>query len=135
MNQMKQYISTVQQCTGKIGEIAGSASRYQANVRMNLLTIAATVYMLICSVMKFNKILIGAGAVIAVAAILLLKDFGVSTSKAAILFLVGMVVSSIVCFMFFYNFVPVIFAFLGWITVVFSNYQMKKRAWEIAKGM
>ena len=132
---MKQYISTVQQCTGKIGEIAGSASRYQANLRMNLLTIAATIYMLVCSGMKFNKILIGVGVVIAVAAILLLKEYSTGSSKAAILFIVGMVVSSIVCFMFFYNFVPVVFAFFAWINVVLSNYQMKKRAWEIAKGL
>lgn len=135
MNQMQQYIDTVTHCTWKINEIAESSILYAANKKINTYTIIATVYLLVCAIMQYNIILLSCGVVFGIIVLLTLPSTLVPVCNLSSLMIICMVASSIVFFMFFYNFVPIIVALIQWLIAVMSNFKMKNQVWKILNGL
>ena len=51
---MKNYIADIDHCTSKVKEVNDSALLYQTNYKINVLTIAATVYALACAIFRIG---------------------------------------------------------------------------------
>ena len=139
MNQMKQCIENVSLCKSKLSAIREEVWMYKTNYKANLLTIITTVYMIICALLTYNPILMGVGLVIAVTSAVLFFRVGVFMSGECICFsltfgvsLCALVVSSIFCFMYMYNIVPVVIALVLWIVLVISNFRMRNQIWRIS---
>lgn len=135
MNQMQQYIDTVTHCTWKINEITESSILYAANKKINIYTIIATVYLLICAIMQYNIVLISIGGVLGIIVLLTLPSSLVPVCNLSCLMIICMVASSIGFFMFFYNFVPVIVALVQWLITAMSNFKMKNQVWKILNNV
>lgn len=135
MNQMQQYIDTVTHCTWKINEISESSILYAANKKINIYTIIATVYLLICAIMQYNIILLSCGVVFGIIVLLTLPSSLVPVCNLSCLMIICMVASSIGFFMFFYNFVPVIVALVQWLITAMSNFKMKNQVWKILNSV
>ncbi|HJF39500.1 MAG TPA: hypothetical protein K8V91_01135 [[Clostridium] spiroforme] len=135
MNQMQQYIDTVTHCTWKINEIIESSILYAANKKINIYTIIATVYLLICAIVQYNIILISIGVVLGIIVILTLPSSVVPVCNLSCLMIICMIASSIGFFMFFYNFVPVIVALVQWLITAMSNFKMKNQVWKILTSL
>ena len=158
MNYMKKCIGNAYFYTSKIQEIEDASWMYKTNFKINLLTIIATVYMLVCAVIKYylvkyeiyygsvtercNLIVIGTGIVIAVfTGILIFKknipasDGSVKTSKACGALICLVIVTSIIFYFFYTNFLPVIASLINWLVVIISNFKMKKKIWNISQGI
>lgn len=135
MNQMQQYIDTVTHCTWKINEITESSILYAANKKINIYTIIATVYLLICAIMQYNIVLISIGVVLGIIVLLTLRSSLVPVCNLSCLMIICMVASSIGFFMFFYNFVPVIVALVQWLITTMSNFKMKNQVWKILNSV
>lgn len=157
MNQMKQYIGDISHCKNKINEIAEKSGMYKINEKINVLTIVATVYMLICAIMQYNHslVLLVVGILIAMlTAYVLLKENSSSLCKGCCILLCAMILLSIVCFLYRYDIIfaltsaqygmdsdnlikwavllPVIITSVEWIVVVISNFRMKNLIWKIS---
>lgn len=135
MNQMQQYIDIVSHCTAKINEISESAILYNANKKINIYTIIATIYLLICAVMQYNIVLLLAGIALGIIILLTLPSSLVPICNLSSLMIVGMIAASIGFFMFFYNFVPIIVALVQWLITVMSNFKMKNQVWKIMNNI
>lgn len=135
MNQMQQYIDIVSHCTAKINEISESAILYHANKKINIYTIIATIYLLICAVMQYNIVLLLAGIALGIIILLTLPSSLVPICNLSSLMIVGMIAASIGFFMFFYNFVPIIVALVQWLITVMSNFKMKNQVWKIMNNI
>ncbi len=135
MNKMKQHINTVSHCTAKIHEVSASSKLYKSNEMINILTIVATVYVLAAAFLSYNIVWLGVGAATAIITAFLLLRVKTPICNAACVIIVAMILSAILFFMFFYNFIPIIVTLLEWMVVIISNFRMKNQVWKISSSL
>ena len=127
MNRMQELITEVGHCRNIVNEITSNSKLYKTNVM--------TLYQVAAAILRYNKPLIYAGVGLAlVAAVVLILDNSL-LANTDLIFIIAMIVSSIVFFMYFYTFVPVIFTFIQWMIVLVSNFRMKKQVWMISRSV
>ncbi len=135
MNRMQELITEVGHCRNIVNEITSNSKLYKTNEKINILTIVVTLYQVAAAILRYNKPLLYAGVGLAlVAAVVLILDNSL-LANTDFVFIIAMIVSSIVFFMYFYTFVPVIFTFIQWMIVLVSNFRMKKQVWMISRSV
>ena len=135
MNHMQELITEVDHCRNRVNEITSNSKLYKANEKINIITIVVTLYQIAAAILRYNKpvLYIGIGLALAAAVVLILDKSLMAYTD--LVFIIAMIASSIVFFMYFYTFVPVIFTFLQWMIVLLSNFRMKKQIWTISRSV
>lgn len=127
---MKNYIADIDHCTSKVKEVNDSALLYQTNYKINVLTIAATVYALFCAIFQLNVVLIGLGAILACVIIMLRKKDQSNRYKISCILNIAIIVTSIL-----FLFVPVLVVLVEWIYTIICNFKLKKQIWQISSSL
>lgn len=134
MEKLREYISDIDFCRGKVEKIDAETVMYKTNIKINVLVILTSVFVLICALMKVDRIVMGAGGALAVAAVVCC--FWGKVNSGYIFFLIldiGTIAAGIVCFMFLsedkilFRFLPVAVLVLLQIFAFVSNVGLKKR--------
>ena len=135
MNHMQEVITEVDHCRNIVNEITSNSKLYKTNEKINIITIVVTLYQIAAAILRYNKpvLYIGIGLALAAAVVLILDKSLMAYTD--LVFIIAMIASSIVFFMYFYTFVPVIFTFLQWMIVLVSNFRMKKQIWTISRSV
>ena len=135
MNHMQELITEVDHCRNIVNEITSNSKLYKTNEKINIITIVVTLYQIAAAILRYNKPVldIGIGLALAAAVVLILDKSLMAYTD--LVFIIAMIASSIVFFMYFYTFVPVIFTFLQWMIVLLSNFRMKKQIWTISRSV
>ena len=135
MNHMQELITEVDHCRNIVNEITSNSKLYKTNEKINIITIVVTLYQIAAAILRYNKpvLYIGIGLALAAAGVLILDKSLMAYTD--LVFIIAMIASSIVFFMYFYTFVPVIFTFLQWMIVLLSNFRMKKQIWTISRSV
>jgi hypothetical protein len=135
MNHMQELITEVDHCRNIVNEITSNSKLYKTNEKINIITIVVTLYQIAAAILRYNKpvLYIGIGLALAAAVVLILDKSLMAYTD--LVFIIAMIASSIVFFMYFYTFVPVIFTFLQWMIVLVSNFRMKKQIWTISRSV
>lgn len=135
MNHMQELITEVDHCRNIVNEITSNSKLYKTNEKINIITIVVTLYQIAAAILRYNKpvLYIGIGLALAAAVVLILDKSLMAYTD--LVFIIAMIASSIVFFMYFYTFVPVIFTFLQWMIVLLSNFRMKKQIWTISRSV
>ena len=135
MNHMQELITEVDHCRNIVNEITSNSKLYKTNEKINVITIVVTLYQIAAAILRYNKpvLYIGIGLALAAAVVLILDKSLMAYTD--LVFIIAMIASSIVFFMYFYTFVPVIFTFLQWMIVLLSNFRMKKQIWTISRSV
>ena len=112
MNHMQELITEVDHCRNIVNEITSNSKLYKTNEKINIITIVVTLYQIAAAILRYNKpvLYIGIGLALAAAVVLILDKSLMAYTD--LVFIIAMIASSIVFFMYFYTFVPVIFTFL-----------------------
>ena len=134
MNQMQQQISAIKHCRVLLDEVAVNAKLYQSNKRINILTIIATMYVLLTAFVSYNVALLVVGIGIGVISAYVLLALKTRICYVACVLIIAMIILAIVFFMFFYNVIPIIGILVQWIVVIINNYKMKYQIWKISIG-
>ena len=135
MNHMQELITEVDHCRNIVNEITSNSKLYKTNEKINIITIVVTLYQIAAAILRYNKpvLYIGIGLALAAAVVLILDKSLMAYTD--LVFIIAMIASSIVFFMYFYTFVPVIFTFLQWMIVLLSNFRRKKQIWTISRSV
>ena len=135
MNHMQELITEVDHCRNIVNEITSNSKLYKKKKKINIITIVVTLYQIAAAILRYNKpvLYIGIGLALAAAVVLILDKSLMAYTD--LVFIIAMIASSIVFFMYFYTFVPVIFTFLQWMIVLLSNFRMKKQIWTISRSV
>lgn len=135
MNHMQELITEADHCRNIVNEITSNSKLYKTNEKINIITIVVTLYQIAAAILRYNKpvLYIGIGLALAAAVVLILDKSLMAYTD--LVFIIAMIASSIVFFMYFYTFVPVIFTFLQWMIVLLSNFRMKKQIWTISRSV
>lgn len=128
---MKNYVADIDRCTSKVKEVNDSALLYQTTYKINVLTIAVEVYALACAIFRFNVVLIGIGAVFAYIMIMLGKYNQINRYKVSCILNIAIIVCSILFFMFFFSFIPILVVLAEWVYMIVCNFKLKNQIWQI----
>jgi len=135
LTKMKQNITDINYCTTKVSEIGSSAILYQTNFKINILTILTTVYALACAVLQYNMALLAVGVVIALYIVASNNAKYSSVYSVSRVLNIALVVTSIIFFLFFFNFIPIIVVMVNWIVTIMSNFKLKNMIWKISSSL
>ena len=69
MEKLQEYISDIDFCRRKVEKIDAETVMYKTNIKINVLVILTSEFVLICALMKMNQIVMGAGGVLAAATV------------------------------------------------------------------
>lgn len=134
---MGYHINNISICAGKINQLKVEFESYNSSIEMLIFAIVATAYAVICAVARSiisPTLLAAAGIVIAIIFGRKVKNCN-KEYKMSCALNICIIIFSILCFLFFYNFVPVLFILAEWLFVIIDNYRLKKRIWEIASEL
>lgn len=143
MNVLRECISDVDFCRRKVEMIDAETVIYKTNIKMNILAVLTSLFILACVLLKMNRILIGAG--IALGACVLACWFVGEVSPKYKYFWpvnIGTIAAGILCFMvlgtdgkWYYGLVPVCLLAILQISAVLGQTGLKKRIRIIAKEL
>lgn len=142
MEKLREYISDIDFCRGKVEKIDAETVMYKTNIKINVLVILTSVFILICAIMKMNQIVMGVGGALAVATVVCCFWGKVSSRYSIFLILnIGAIAAGIVCFMFLpedkmlFRFLPVAVLVLLQVFAFVSNIGLKKRIGMIEREL
>lgn len=134
MEKLQEYISDIDFCRRKVEKIDAETVMYKTNIKINILVILTSVFVLICALMKMNQIVMGAGGLLAAATVVCRFWGKVSSRYSFFLILnIGTIAAGIFCFMFLeedkmlFRFLPVAVLLLLQAFALVSNIGLKKR--------
>lgn len=132
---MKNYIADIDHCTSKVKEVNDSALLYQTNYKINVLTIAATVYALACAIFQLNVVLIGIGAVLACIMVMLRKHDQSNRYKVSCILNIAIIACSIIFFMILFTIIPILVVLVEWVYTIVCNFKLKNQIWQISSSL
>ena len=148
MEKMREYIREVEFCTRKVEQIDTETVRYKVNARMNIITIAVTVFLLVCALLKIDGTTRGiciasAGVVLGMTSMVCILFSVVTTAHNYFYCLVeiGVIASGIYGFIervdnrMFYPALSLVLLVVMQGFTVMQNIKFKKRIGLIAKAL
>lgn len=132
---MKNYIADIDHCASKIKEVNDSALLYQTNYKINVLTIATTVYALLCAIFQLNMVLIAIGVGLACLILMFRKKDQSQRYKISCILNIAIIVCSILFFMILFTFIPILVILVEWIYTIICNFKLKNQIWQISSNV
>lgn len=128
---MNNYIADLDRCTANVREVTSCAQAYQSNVKINILTIAATVYALAFLILGFNIVLLGIGVVLIGILIFLYKSNDSIRCNVSSILNIVVIVSSTIFFLIMIPIIPILVILADWICTYLCNVNLKNRTKKI----
>ena len=135
LSTIRNYIADIDHCTLKVKEVKESALMYQTNCKINIMTIAATIYSLLCAIFGFNWVLIGLGIILACIILMLSKKDSSNRYMISCIFNCFIIVFSILFCMIVLTFVPIFMVLVEWTYMVICSIQLKKQIEHISSSL
>ncbi|MBR4027688.1 MAG: hypothetical protein IKJ01_09115 [Lachnospiraceae bacterium] len=139
LDAMRNYIANINYCTSKIQEVKNTESLHETIVNINIATISTTLYALASAFFEFNGIgcIIwgGTGGIIGYILGELIFQTENKYADTSWWLTVLVIASSMLCFLIFYTYIPIIFVLINWLYTIRMNYKLKKEIWKIANNL
>lgn len=135
LDMMNQYITDIEQCTANVREVTRCARAYQSNIKINLLTIAATVYALASLILRMNIVLWGIGVVLIGILIFLYKSNDSIRCNVSSILNIVVIVSSTIFFLIMIPIIPLLALLVDWICTVLCNNNVKNQTKNILSNL
>lgn len=144
MDVINGYISDIDVCTFKVGQVAEGAKLYRAVNKINIISVITTVYALVCAFVGRGEHLLStapfwgvaaAGVLIILFSFATRKNEDSSSLMLSCVLNAAVVIAAIIFFMILFHFIPVIVMLVNWVYTILVNYQTKRTVWKIASDL